>query len=229
MSTKLGEIKNAETGETIVEVIGPATAASNGDALSLGLYALSEIIIRGLHPDEDDGGGMGGRFGYACEFENDVFALRPDYQGCSCPLGNDGWEVHAEDCRFMLQLPNFKHKASGLEVNWYKWIGRDMEISNPDLTLGEWEDIWNQCRESLPTEARQKAEAESKADAEREADPEYQRQRAAMQEAMFKHMQEIHDTCEREGHDDATGHCKRCGLITDFERGFASIRAERET
>lgn len=207
MTTKLGEIKNAKTGETIVEMIGPATAASNGDALSLGLYALSEIILRGVLPDQDDGGGMGGRFGYGAKFENEVFTMQPDYQ--------DEWTK-----------PNFLHKPSGLTVNWYKWIGRDMEISNPDLTVGQWLDIWNECSESLPIEARAKAEAESKADAEREADPEFQRQREAAYAAMFQVMQENHDACKREGHDDATGHCKRCGLITDFERGTAAIRGE---
>lgn len=28
--------------------------------------------------------------------------------------------------------PNFRHKASGFEARWYKWIGRDMEIKAPD-------------------------------------------------------------------------------------------------
>lgn len=172
MATKLGEIKNAETGETIVEMIGPATAASNGDALSLGLYALSEMIIRGLQPDKDDGGGMGGRFGYGAKFENEVFMMQPDYQ--------DEWTK-----------PNFLHKPSGLTVDWYKWIGRDMEISNPSLTGEEWHQVLMECYESIPQDARAKAEAESKADAEREADPEYQRHRQECFDALWQAMQRI--------------------------------------
>lgn len=33
---------------------------------------------------------------------------------------------HTPTC--CLELPNFRHKASGLEVRWYKYIGRDMEV-----------------------------------------------------------------------------------------------------
>lgn len=28
--------------------------------------------------------------------------------------------------------PNFWHKASNLRVRWYKWIGRDMVVRNPN-------------------------------------------------------------------------------------------------
>lgn len=31
-----------------------------------------------------------------------------------------------------LELPNFQHKASGLEVRWYKWIGRDTKAEIPE-------------------------------------------------------------------------------------------------
>ena len=31
-----------------------------------------------------------------------------------------------------LKLPNFYHKTSGIEVRWYKWIGRDNKIKAPD-------------------------------------------------------------------------------------------------
>jgi len=42
-------------------------------------------------------------------------------------------EGHYPTCA--LELPNFRHHASGLEVRWYKWIGRDTETIGkaPDL------------------------------------------------------------------------------------------------
>jgi hypothetical protein len=40
---------------------------------------------------------------------------------CDTPEGQ-----HSATC--LTILPNFKHKASGFEVEWYKYIGRDMEI-----------------------------------------------------------------------------------------------------
>ena len=38
-----------------------------------------------------------------------------------------GKNGHADDC--VLELPNFKHYKSGLEIRWYKFIGRSMEYS----------------------------------------------------------------------------------------------------
>lgn len=73
---KFATLRNQETGEVIAEMIGPPNALTAGDALSEGLYALSETIIRGLQPDRD-GGGLGGRFGYGANFENDVFMMHP--------------------------------------------------------------------------------------------------------------------------------------------------------
>jgi hypothetical protein len=50
---------------------------------------------------------------------------------CTCGVDEaakiyfDGDGRHSATCA--LQLPNFRHKASGFEVRWYKWIGRDQE------------------------------------------------------------------------------------------------------
>lgn len=162
---------------------------------------------------------MGGEFGYACEFENDVFELHPDYQHCGCPESESGWsQDHVSDCALAVNLPNFRHKASGLEVRWYKWIGRDMEISKLDLTGEEWHKVLLECYESIPEDIREKAETESKADEEREADPEYQRLQQEHFDAMMRAIQSAHDQCEREGHDDTGGHCHRCGLVTNLDR-----------
>lgn len=44
-------------------------------------------------------------------------------------------------------LPNFRHHASGLEVRWYKWIGRDMEIVAPKEY--DIQTIFSECLGSL--------------------------------------------------------------------------------
>lgn len=47
--------------------------------------------------------------------------------------------------------PNFHHKKSGLKINWYKYIGRDMEL-NIVPTLTEWAKIEEECLESIKSQ-----------------------------------------------------------------------------
>lgn len=43
--------------------------------------------------------------------------------------------------------PHFRHKASGAEVRWYKYIGRGMNVkAPPDMN---WSAVFQQCHESL--------------------------------------------------------------------------------
>ena len=62
--------------------------------------------------------------------------------GCAvhCDCGHDAayqkWlseNAHEHDCPIV--LPNFRHKPSGFEVVWYKWIGRDNETTG-SVNLG---------------------------------------------------------------------------------------------
>lgn len=63
---------------------------------------------------------------YGCNFENDLFAMRKFYWGgCSC--GEDETEDHEPDCPVI--LPNFLYKPTGFALDWYKYIGRDMEVT----------------------------------------------------------------------------------------------------
>lgn len=55
-----------------------------------------------------------GQESYSDYFENDIFALRPYY-----------WGDDEEEMR----KPNFFHKKSGLEIRWYKYIGRGMSVN----------------------------------------------------------------------------------------------------
>lgn len=86
-ANKLGEAVNSETGETLIEFFGPPSAMTKGaHPLSQLLYGLSEVIIRGLLPDSCHGF-LGGEFGYAPLYQNDIFSIRPDYQDAKCTCG----------------------------------------------------------------------------------------------------------------------------------------------
>lgn len=55
-------------------------------------------------------------------------------------------EFSCEYCKGLVKRePNFRHKASGTEVEWYKYIGRGMEVD----VRGDWDLILRECMESL--------------------------------------------------------------------------------
>jgi hypothetical protein len=68
---------------------------------------------------------------------------------CTCGY-QERWEEyiavngHRETCAVI--LPNFRHKRTGLEVRWYKWIGRDTEVSDGD---GDYQAVFAECLSSL--------------------------------------------------------------------------------
>lgn len=53
---------------------------------------------------------------------------------------------HSDECQ--MDKPNFKHYASGIEVNWYKYIGRDMDYDE-SIPVEEWVDVFKQCLTSI--------------------------------------------------------------------------------
>ena len=88
---------------------------------------------------------LGGEFGYGAEFANDVFVMRPFWWGkCTCSVGEESDQQHEDICRY--ELPNFQHFASGLAIDWYKWIGREMEFNRKP---NDWKAIIAACHESL--------------------------------------------------------------------------------
>ena len=90
---KFGAIKNAQTGETLVQLIGPG---AEDDPLSVCLRMLTHQLQQ-RHPDLTVGGFFGGPFGYGVDFKNDVFEMHPDWQGdCTCGATEP---IHAEACR----------------------------------------------------------------------------------------------------------------------------------
>ena len=53
---------------------------------------------------------------------------------------------HADECE--MDKPNFKHYASGIEVEWYKYIGRSMEYDQ-GVPVERWVEVFKECIESI--------------------------------------------------------------------------------
>lgn len=65
-----------------------------------------------------------------------------EFRGKSNKLDDEGLpESHKDSCSLI--LPNFKHYKSGLEIRWYKWVGRDMEY-NKKVSNKEWRKIFEE-------------------------------------------------------------------------------------
>jgi len=125
----------------VIKITTPPIASSG---TGLALVRLTEHLVKTKRADWV-GGVLGGEFGYGCHFRNKVFEMRPFYWGeCDCGCSED--EEHSSKCS--LQLPNFKHYKSDLEIRWYKWIGRDMEFSK-HFTDKQWRGIFKECIDSF--------------------------------------------------------------------------------
>ena len=112
-----------------IQIVLPA---ASDDQVSEWLVALTERIC--AVTGEESGYGLGGRFGYGENYENDTFAMR---RYCWCDLEGCAWCAG--------EAPNFLHKPSGATVHWYKYIGRGMKVSHAD-----WPAIMLDCLKSLP-------------------------------------------------------------------------------
>lgn len=80
--------------------------------------------IRSKHAPERD---------YINYFENDTFILMPYY-----------WGEDKEICKF----PNFVHKPTGFELQWYKFPLRDSYM-NKNISFDELMEIMEDCKRSL--------------------------------------------------------------------------------
>jgi hypothetical protein len=86
-------------------------------------------------------------------------------RGClvHCDCGVDGlcrefFSTHGHEFRCPHRLPNFWHKDSGLEVRWYKSIGRDMKILPEGVSIDIVRTAIRESFESIPEEVRNKAQ-----------------------------------------------------------------------
>lgn len=112
-------------GEEVIRFFAPPNAYTNHDGLSLLLISLVEVIMRnGLQGNKEGFYGLGGRFGYGAEFENETFKFHQN---------------------------TFIYKPSNFEVKWYKWIGRSMEYAS--VCGRDFISMAKACMNSLPQEA----------------------------------------------------------------------------
>jgi hypothetical protein len=83
--------------------------------------------------------------GYVNEFENEVFRLFAYWWGdCTCGVGED--EPCADSCN--LVRPNFVHKPTGYEIQWYKYPLRD-SYANREITWESFCGVVEDCKQSL--------------------------------------------------------------------------------
>lgn len=88
------------------------------------------------------------------DYKNDVFETSSFWAHAEdpCFCGVDGFEDHpvSSECGYPV---GFRHFESGLEVNWYKRVGRSTE-SNKSVKALDWYAIVVQCLESVRDDAR---------------------------------------------------------------------------
>lgn len=121
---------------------------SDGDELSDALRELTRAICK-ARPDLDYGGGMAGPDSYGCPIDTPVFTMRRQYWGdCDCGAAESD-APHTTDCS--LERPNFIYKPTGFAVRWYKWIGRDNELTGECPPIRE---MIDRCIASIREPAR---------------------------------------------------------------------------
>ena len=100
-----------------IQIIMAHGAEGSDDAL--GDFIEAGIRLIGVAAAQDAKAEWANKYG--TDFENDTFMM---HRFCWCEQDDCAWCCGNE--------PNFRHKGLGLEVRWYKYIGRGMEISNPN-------------------------------------------------------------------------------------------------
>ena len=94
---------------------------------------------------------------------------------CDCGIEQEvkAWfAANGHEFRCPIDLPNFWHKRTGLEVRWYKSIGRDMEIKPEHATAEIVSAALREAFESIPEEIRNKAQQDHDAEHTPEAEEE---------------------------------------------------------
>lgn len=134
------------------------------DEVSEGLRTLTAALCE--HLDESGAGGLGGSYGYGANYENAVFSM---HRYCWCDGHDCPWCSYSDEHGQYFQerfrafgaepgmtyagAPNFWHKPSGIKVWWYKWIGRDMEVSGEGFA-----EALRECLASIPSPPTQEQE-----------------------------------------------------------------------
>lgn len=72
---------------------------------------------------------------------------------CGCDKRHQEWVAqhpHPGDCPAV--RPNFRHHRTGVEVRWYKYLGRGMEIKG-SLSAAAWRTVIAECISSVERQA----------------------------------------------------------------------------
>lgn len=137
------------TGVTVVTA--PRARDLGGDTLegivSRDLVDLTERLVKNGQ-SVSHAGYLGGEFGYGCHFKNDVFVMRPF---CWCELSSCATceDQSSEPGDPEHVTPHFAVAGTPIEVRWYKWIGRSMEIGPADLTVETWREAFDRAIASV--------------------------------------------------------------------------------
>lgn len=118
-----------------------------------------QTIFRAMHYKEDgyeykDGHGWNDECG-CVETVYKMFKINPNTPGsyvhCTC-MYSIKWDnfnktiAHSDICE--VDKPNFKHYNSGIEIEWYKYIGRSMDYDN-DVDGNTFVEMFKECMESI--------------------------------------------------------------------------------
>lgn len=137
-SVELADPKSKAT-ITIVQSHGAEGRESANDLLEAGLRAIAEAAPR-------EGDAWAEKYG--TNYENETFKMS---RFCWC---------QKDDCPSCTgDVPNFLYKPTGFSVDWYKYIGRSMEISE-ELDAKQITVIILDCLTSIAGERWPEAEAE---------------------------------------------------------------------
>jgi hypothetical protein len=84
-----------------------------------------------------------------------MFGINPNLPGsyvhCTCDYDMK-WHhfiktiSHSDECQ--IDKPNFKHFATGAEIEWYKYIGRDMTFDDK-MPIEMWVKLFKECLDSI--------------------------------------------------------------------------------
>jgi hypothetical protein len=114
------------------------------------------LITKKIYDSGEDicNGCFGGLYGYGPpNFSNDIFQFhafcwceKDDCPWCNCNEdGTQDWEKYGV-VGFTQGAPNFWHKASGMRIWWYKYIGRGMEVEKGSQP---WHEVLKECLDSI--------------------------------------------------------------------------------
>jgi hypothetical protein len=120
---KFGELRDRDTGEVLMEFIGPG---ADQEPLSVCLRILTHQLQLRTPDISHSHGFFGGAFGYGVEFDNDTFSMCPDYQGCTCIAENP--PKHTGSCKERIAQWNDDRRASMVVPKSAEELARQSEI-----------------------------------------------------------------------------------------------------